>query len=351
MAGQRILLAGTKEWQQRADALPTSEVVKMYESGFAGCVHEPQERDEFRGRAQQQFGTVNGGDLAHANGWAGVGAGQLVIPFVFILRFFPGCLPGAAQERGDCVSHNEKNKNLLTAACDIASGKPDQESGKLESAPELTAAGLSDGAFSTEWFYWWRGYGGDGWSCDASANVAVKHGIMLRKAYPDLGIDLTKYSGSLAGKFGSRSPDDKMDAEGKLHLVRGQVEVSGPEQIRDFLANGYGIGSCGSEGFSSQRDENGVSRRSGSWSHAMAIIGFDDRPDIVAKYGGPLLLVQNSWGKFNSGPRRILGTTIDIPEGSFWARWVDVKNRYYVAASSVNGWPAKKLPPFTSPLG
>jgi hypothetical protein len=54
---------------------------------------------------------------------------------------------------------------------------------------------------------------------------------------------------------------------------------------------------------------------------------------------------------FNKGGRRILGTSVDIPEGSFWAYWSDCKARYFGAHSSVNGWPAKKLPPFISPLG
>lgn len=351
MAGPRLLEKGTQEWPQRAESLSTAEVIKLYEAGFAGCVYQPEERDEFRGRAKAAYGTFSGSDIAHANGWADSAAGQLVIPFVFILKYFPGCLPGAAQERGDCVSHNGKNAILLTAACDIASGKPDSETGKVEAPPDIPPAGLSEGAFSTEWLYWWRGYRGDGWSCDAVANVAVKHGILLRKPYPELGIDLTNYSGSLAGKYGGTSPPDPMHEEGTKHLVRGSVEVDGFEPLRDFLANGYGIGACGGEGWSSTRDENGFSKRSGRWSHAMAVIGADDRDIIKQKYGGPLILIQNSWGKFNSGPRRILGTTVDIPEGSFWAKWSDCTNRYHVAHSSVNGWPSKNLPPFISPLG
>lgn len=346
MAGPRLLEKGFQFWQQNAEALPTSEVIKLYEGGFAGAIYEPDERDQFRARNMQAFGTARGGDLATANGWAGSAAGQLVIPFVFILKYFPGCLPGAAQERGDCVSHDEKNAVLMTAACDIAAAKPDQETGHVETAPEIPAAGVSEGAFSTEWFYWWRGYSGDGWSCDAAANVAIKHGILLRKHYPELNIDLTNYSGSLAGKYGRSNPPEAMHVEGAKHIVRGAIEVEGFEQTRDFLANGYGISSCGSEGWSSSRDANGFSRRAGRWSHAMALIGADDRDVIKQAYGEPLVLIMNSWGKFNSGGRRILGTTIDIPEGSFWAKWSDVKNRYLVAHSSVNGWPSKKLPDY-----
>lgn len=344
MAGPRLLEKGFQFWPQQADALPVAEVVKLYESGFAGAVYEPDELDEFNARNQQMFGTANGDDIPTAAGWAESGAGKLVIPFLFILKYFANCLPGPAQQRGDCVSHNEKNACLFTLCCDIAAGLPDQETGIVEGVPDVPEQGIKQGVLSSEWSYWWRGYSGDGWSCAASANVSIKRGVMLRKPYPELGIDLTSYSGRLAGQYGRQSPPANMAAEGARHLVRGAIQVSGFEAIRDYLANGYGIGSCGSEGFSSQRDENGVSRRSGRWSHAMAIIGADDRDEIKAIYKEPLLLVQNSWGVFNSGPRLIRGTNYEIPAGSFWARWSDVRNRYFVAHSSVNGWPSKRLP-------
>jgi hypothetical protein len=96
-----------------------------------------------------------------------------------------------------------------------------------------------------------------------------------------------------------------------------------------------------------ERDENGVSRRTPKgWGHALAIVGVDDRPEIVAKYDGPLVLIQNSWAKWNSGPRRVYGTDFQIPEGAFWSRWKDARNRYFVAFSSVNGWPRKQLPDY-----
>jgi hypothetical protein len=75
----------------------------------------------------------------------------------------------------------------------------------------------------------------------------------------------------------------------------------------------------------------------------MAYTGVDDRDEVKAKYGGPLVLIQNSWGEFNSGPRRIMGTNIDIPIGSFWARWSDISRRYMCAFSSVAGWPARDI--------
>ena len=65
---------------------------------------------------------------------------------------------------------------------------------------------------------------------------------------------------------------------------------------------------------------------------------------IKEKYGEPLVLFMNSWGHWNSGGTRILNTTIDIPAGSWWAKWSDCKRRYMVAYSGADGWPARKLP-------
>jgi hypothetical protein len=42
-----------------------------------------------------------------------------------------------------------------------------------------------------------------------------------------------------------------------------------------------------------------------------------------------------------------MGTTLEIPHGSFWARWSDISGRYSIAFSGVNGWPAQQLPNWT----
>ena len=75
----------------------------------------------------------------------------------------------------------------------------------------------------------------------------------------------------------------------------------------------------------------------------MAVCGVDDRQDTVKKYGEPIILIQNSWGSWNTGPRRVMGTNIDIPHGSFWSRWSDVRSRTYYAMSSAMGWEPKEL--------
>jgi hypothetical protein len=111
------------------------------------------------------------------------------------------------------------------------------------------------------------------------------------------------------------------------------------------MHNGYCISSCGGESFSATRDANGVSSRTrGGWAHAMAYLGVDDREETHRMYGGPLVHVQNSWGpRWGSGGRQVHGTDVEIPLGGFWARWADIKNRYAIAFSGLDGWPPQKF--------
>lgn len=332
------------EWKQQADALPAAEVQQMYERGFAGVWSDTESDAEFDATITGFGGSPDGAVAGAA--LAGSGAGKLTILFPHVERCFPNCWPGPAQQRGDCVSKSQANANLVTMCCEIVAGTPDEVHGRPEIVPLLPPEGILQGVLSSEWIYWWRRHGGDGWHCGEAATVSVKEaGCVLRKDYPGIA-DVTRYSGKTAGKYGSKTPPADVKAIGTEHLIRTATRVSGADQVRDFLANGYGISSCGSEGFSSTRNEDGVSNRKGSWAHAMAYIGFDDRPETIRKYGGPLVLILNSWGVWNRGPRTIMGTSIEIPRGSFWARWKDVSRRTCYAMSSVNGWPQQTLPDY-----
>jgi hypothetical protein len=293
----------------------------------------------------------HGEENVNRYGLAGSGAGKLTAHWTIVERLFPGCWPASRQTLGDCVAHSQRNACLYSVACEIAAGKPDEVTGHVEEKPSQPDEGMRDGVFSTEAYYWFRRRAArDGWFCEAAAKVAVEEtGAWPRKNYPELGFDLTKYSGSLATRWGSSPPPENIRTPMAKHRFRTAARCESFEVVRDMLHNGYGITSCGGEGFSSTRDENGVSRRSGKgWAHAMAYIAADDRDEVKAKYDGPLVLVMNSWGKWNGGPRRVMGTPLDIPEGSFWARWSDVSRRVAIAMSGFAGWPAQKLPDWTT---
>jgi hypothetical protein len=315
-----------------------------YLAGLVGVYADPEATDRLNAYLAAQGQSPDGGEICQRYGLFGSGAGKLSAPWAVIEQVFPGSLPASAQTRGDCVAHSTRNAALGTLACEIAAGQPDEVTSEIEGVPDVSEAGRKDGVLATEPIYWWRRHGGDGWSCDAAAEVVLKEsGLWLRKAYGDIG-DLTRYSGSLAGKWGSRTPPDSVKEIGQDHLIRTATHAKTFEEVRDLIHNGYCISSCGMEGFSNKRDDNGVSQRQGTWAHAMAYLGVDDRDTTKAKYGEPLVMVQNSWGRWNTGGRKVLNSMLEIPEGGFWARWSDLKKRYCVAFSGVMGWPAQTLP-------
>jgi hypothetical protein len=323
------------------------DIRKAYENGFIGAICDPEHTEALQAEIARLGGVPDGAMACSQFGLEETGKDKLTLLFQEIYSYYPNCLPGGAQGRGDCVSWSTRNACLGSMCAEIAYGAPDEETGRLEGAPELSSEAVAAGVLSTEAFYNWRGHGGDGWYCSDAARVAMtKSGLWLRKNYTEINLDLTTYSARNAGRYGASSPPESWLAVGRDHLVRTSTVLRSYEEVRDMLANGYGISSCGSEGFSDQRDANGVSRRAGSWAHAMAYLACDDRPDIIKLYKEPLILVQNSWGNWNEGPRKIYGTNINIPVGAFWARWSDIRNRNMIAFSSVMGWPRKKMKSF-----
>lgn len=321
-----------------------------YSSGLVGAYKDQASAERFERLVYSQGLSPDGNLVCATYGLSGAGEGKLSPLWHYIETIFPGSLPASAQTRGDCVSHSTRNACLGTLACEIAAGSPDEVTGLLEGAPQLSTPARLDGVLSTEAIYWWRGHGGDGWNCEHSAEVVMSQsGLWLRQRYDDLGIDLTEYDGRLAGKWGSRQPPDEVAAIGREHLVRTATRANSFSEVRDFIANGYAITSCGGESFSNRRDECGVAKRTAAgWAHAMAYLGVDDRPEIHELYGEPLVLVQNSWGKgWIDGPRDVWGTSLQIPHGSFWARWSDLQRRRAIAFSGVYGWPAQQLPDWT----
>lgn len=329
-----------REWDQSPDGLlDAGEVERMYERGFAGATYSEEEE----GRFADEMPNANGVDLCHDLGYADSAVGELVIPFVAVEETYPGCWPGSAQRRGDCVSHSQRNAMLTTLVGEVVAGLPDEVSGRMEEAPQVSPEAQRDGVLATEAIYRHRGHRGDGWQCSAAARVSTQTtGSVLRRRYEHA--DLTRYNPKWAG---GKAGSDERDAFDD-NLFREATSVGGSfETIRDLLARGFGVSSCGSEGFAKTRNEDGVAKRSGRWAHAMAYIGADDRDETKRKYSEPLVLVLNSWGpRWIRGGDTILGTNRKIPPGSFWARWSDVKRRSCYAMSGHDGWARRKLPDY-----
>lgn len=313
-----------------------------YSGGLVGARRDPRADEEFVDSILRHGGNPDGGAVAHEWEFANAGAGKLTLLFHVADEVFPNCLPGPAQLTGDCVAHACSRALLASLAQEIKAGKPDEVTGVVEGAPEMPELGIRQSVIAPESLWAWRGYDSDGWSCSAAAKVACEQGFLVRKPYPDLGIDLTQYTERTIRLGGSKAPGKKWLAESSKYIARTATVLKGREQVRAFLAAGYGVMNCSGMGFEKTRNEDGFSRQVGSWAHAQSYWGYDDRPETVTKYGQALVLWCNSWNRWNTGPRTIRGTNIEIPHGCFWTLASTIDRASNIALSSVAGWPRRK---------
>lgn len=320
-----------------------------YSAGFVGASYNPRADESLESAILRKGGDPDGGSVATSWGFGGLGDGKLSLNFTVVSELYGStdCFSGAAQRRGDCVSWAARNCGMMALLHEAYNGDADEVTGKVEAAPKVSETGFKNGIFANEPVYMYRGHRGDGWFCHAAAERMIDSaGMVLRQNYDEIGLDLEKYDPSLAGKYYNGAPDQWRETF-QAHRIRTATKLSGPEQARDFLAAANcGVMICGGLGWSKTRDENGYARQSGSWAHAQTLIGWDHRPETCEKYGDPegLCLIQNSWGKWNSGGRRVMGTNVDIPHGSYWAKGSLMRKFSLVAVSGVNGWPIGKLP-------
>jgi hypothetical protein len=316
---------------------------EMYERGFVGSYWNPDSAQKLAEDIEGIGGIRYGEDACRQFGIEGAGAGKLSLPYMAVTRHFPQAIPGRAQERGDCVSFSTRTAIWISYMSELVYGSnPDRHS-----IPTLTTTAERSGCIATEPIYWYRGHGGDGWQCAEAADVALTRSAMwLRQDYPDLGINLTDYSPRTAGRWGASPPPANVTSVGQRNLCRNATVCRTYEAVRDMLATGNALSSCGSEAFQKTRDKYGIANRSSSkWYHAMTYGAVDDRPETIQREGCGLVLVINSWGSnWIGGETRIHGTHHHIPQGCFWARWRDIESRYAIAMGSSVGWPARRMP-------
>ena len=291
---------------------------KLYRDGFVGSYCDEKDVAKLLGELKTPLFGAAAYDLF------GSGEGKLSLPFKSLLKFDPEFGPSERQTTGDCVSHQTRNAVDITRSVEI------DIRGESES---FVARG------ATEAIYQSRGHKGQGMSCSGAARyVNKKGGILLRKDYGS--IDLSTYNSSVGASH--KVPKDIYTKEAQKHQVKTISMITTVEEARDALANGYAISVCSGYGFSSKRDSNGIAKRSGGWAHAMAWISCDDTRTV---HNETLFLVQNSWGRWNSGGKRH-----GQPDGSFWIREKDARGMLSGKGSwvfsDVDGFPARKLPDY-----
>ncbi len=324
------LLPAWKEWPSgRANR---SELRRLYARGYQGAYHADAERDDLIERFKfPTFADVSDEyDLWSFDG----NAGELYLPYLSVLKFEPNAYEGA-QETGDCVSWWAQRHADSVRANDILSrGEPES----------WEAVG------ATEPIYGWRETRRQGMSCVRALDyLLTSGGVVLRAVYDD--IDLSSYNPEVAIRWGRtrKGTPSGINQGAKEHQIKQATVVEDLEQLRAAFRSGYSVGGCSGLGISSRRDERGLSEPSGSWAHAMWWGGYDERAQTVEHVGEPLVLIVNSWGRWNRGPRRIAGTAIDIPNGSCWVRESVIGRRCLdgggcYTMSGADGWPPILLP-------
>ncbi len=266
-------------------------ILDEYNKGLKGATFDPVDMMLLLDQLPTPFFGDVGNDLF------GTGKGSLSLPYKAIQHFFPGFGSDETQTTGDCVSHATRNAIDVTRCYEILYDKQDEV--------YLTRS-------ATEPIYGCRGHSGQGMHCSQAARfVGVDGGVLLRQNYQDFGVDLSKYNSKIGIDWGSCGVPEKLVSKAKENQIN-VTTVGSIEQARDLIANGYALSVCSNYGFTNIRDKNGISEASGTWYHAMAWIGCDDTHERLKE---TLFLVQNSWGKWNSGP-----TVYGQPEGSFWIR-------------------------------
>ena len=227
------------------------------------------------------------------------GAGRKSLPYLAVLEFEPEFGAYEKQTTGDCVSHATRNAGMIDYCIDAKFGETTYE-----------------GRLATENIYGYRGHGGQGASCARLASYVGQTGpggFLVRKRYGS--VDLSRYNSSIGhnwGRAGTPSSLNKIAEKNKSLRV---LSAKNKADAMAALASGFGISCCSGLGFSNRRNDHGIAEQRGSWAHAMACIGCDDTDEAKQIGGGTLWLIQNSWGSWNSGPKRN-----NQPDGSFWIR-------------------------------
>ncbi len=299
-------------------------IQQSYESGFVGAIADRDGFADLREEERRLFGA------SPLSAIAGSGEGKLSIPYVLVLKHVKDGFK-VRQTAGDCTTQGGCTAALISAVCDFAM-RGDREELMLPFANEVS--------YST------RPFSGEGWSCTDQARSICKGGkagLLQRKAYPELGADFTVYDGK---KGSRRTVPEKVLEEARKHQVESWHVIESLEEVRDLLANGYGVNVCSGYSFSNKRDEWGVSDRTREgWAHAMAWVGFDDRPEAHERYGDCLVCVDQSWGEWNSGGW--LAAYGPMPQGAFWILGRHARGMLSggggIGFSTVNGWPARKM--------
>lgn len=216
----------------------------------------------------------------------GSSKGQLCTPWHSYLKSDADAAMKGAQVTGDCVSWGVRTASDITRCWEIWM-KADEQYVKRQ---------------ATALIYSGRGYTGQGASPARLSDWHVKTGYLLEEEFVDANgktWDFRDYESyvRLGMSYGRNGLPDSIISITEQHRLKQCSLVEDLDALADGLWNGYGA-HCGSSiGVSSTGNPISVLR--GSWSHDMAIVGFDDREETKQKFGSRIWFWDQSWGDWN----------------------------------------------------
>lgn len=265
------------------------DMYDLYSNGLKGAIYDEGKANEFLATLKYPF-------FKDVNTLFKDGKDKLSLPWKAAQKFHPKFGEDDPQKTGDCVSHGNKNGADITRSFEIL------YNGEKES---FIARGATEGIYGS------RGSSGEGMFAHQAVEFLTKTGgVLVRKNYKEVGIDLTNYDAKKGIGWGRSGVPEKLLAEARKNQFQTASLVQTTEEARDLLANGYGIPVCSNYGFGNKRDKFGIAEPHGTWHHCMEIGGCDD---TKKRHSSALFLIINSWG-----PDWINGPKFEQPEGSFW---------------------------------
>lgn len=249
-------------------------------------------------------------------------------------------LPAHDQTIGDCVSHGWARaiQDLLYLQT-VLNPRKFHFQGLVATEPHYAGSRVEIGGGRIN---------GDGSIGAWAARWSEEYGVIDRKPHGDGDLNLTRYSGAKARRWGRRGAGvpDELEPYAKARPVRTVSLTTSYEDARDAIANGYPVPVCSMQGFTTVRDSAGFCRASGQWPHCMLFRGC-----CVAKGNRPALVLQQSWGESptgNSVAPLESGRDLQLPQGCFLVD-AAVCNRMLArdpdsySVSDAAGYPARKL--------
>lgn len=150
---------------------------------------------------------------------------------------------------------------------------------------------------------------------DGSSGSWMAEGVMKYGALAADEPNVPKYSGQIAKQWGYRNGPPKEFLEiGKKHLIKSAALIRSWDELCAAISSGYPVHICSDQGFRMEAGSGGFHEASGSWAHAMTIIGYDN------KHAEPYGIILNSWGENTHGILKDFETGVALPGGCIRAR-------------------------------